>query len=334
MHAGSNYTLREFLYWTRREIYWLVLLALILTSLYELLSLKWLALPWLPVALLGTAAAFLVAFKNNASYGRLWEARIIWGAIVNSSRTWGIMAKDFISGSSSEAERKKIQQILIYRHIAWLTALRFQLRETRTWESINKSYNMEYRKLFPVEEKEKLLADALKPFLNEEEYAYVMSKSNKATQIISLQSQHLRKLHEQGLLENFRFVNMEQQLADLYDQQGKCERIKNFPYPRQFATINLFFIRLFILLVPFGMLMEFEKLGEGLVWLTVPFSTMVAWVFNSIEKIGEATENPFEGGANDVPITALCRTIEIDLREMLDEANIPEPLKPVNKILM
>ena len=51
-------------------------------------------------------------------------------------------------------------------------------------------------------------------------------------------------------------------------------------------------------------------------------------------KIGESTENPFEGGANDVPITAITRTIEIDLREMLDEANIPEPLKPQNKILM
>ncbi len=334
MHAGSNYTLKELVYWTRRDIYWLILFAFIPTALYEWLNIKWLGIPWLPVALLGTAAAFLVAFKNNASYGRLWEARSIWGAIVNSSRSWGIMAKDFVSGNIAVAERKEIQQQLIYRHIAWLTALRYQLREARTWESSNKPYNVEYRRLFKIDEKENQLVDALKPYLNEEEYNYVLSKSNKATQIISLQSQHLRKLAEQGVLENFRFVHMEKQLADLYDQQGKCERIKNFPYPRQFATINLYFIKLFVVLVPLGLLMEFEKLGDGLVWLTVPFSVIVAWVFNTIEKIGEATENPFEGGPNDVPITALCRTIEIDLREMLDEENIPAPLQPMNKILM
>jgi ion channel-forming bestrophin family protein len=123
-------------------------------------------------------------------------------------------------------------------------------------------------------------------------------------------------------------------LADLYDQQGKCERIKNFPYPRQFASINLFFIWLFVFLIPFGVLNEFSKLGPYFVWLTIPFSVIVSWVFTSLEKIGESTENPFEGSANDVPITALSRTIEIDLREMLGETELPEPLQPVNKILM
>ncbi len=97
--------------------------------------------------------------------------------------------------------------------------------------------------------------------------------------------------------------------------------------------LNLMFVRLFISLIPFGMLGEFAKMGSGFVWLTIPFSALVAWVFNMMEKIGESTENPFEGSANDVPITALTRTIEIDLREMLDETDIPEPLKPQNLIL-
>ena len=81
-------------------------------------------------------------------------------------------------------------------------------------------------------------------------------------------------------------------------------------------------------------LCEIAKLGDHFVWLTIPFTALVAWVFLMMERIGEATENPFEGSANDVPITALTRTIEIDLREMLNESNIPEPLKPVNNILM
>ena len=94
------------------------------------------------------------------------------------------------------------------------------------------------------------------------------------------------------------------------------------------------FTKLFTLLVPFGMLGEFAKLGDGFIWLTIPFSALVAWVFNMMEKIGESTENPFEGSANDVPITAMTRTIEIDLREMLGEAEIPAPLTPQGHILM
>ena len=136
------------------------------------------------------------------------------------------------------------------------------------------------------------------------------------------------------LIDNFRHIGMENMLVNLYDQQGKCERIKNFPYPRQFATINLYFARLFTFLVPFGMLQEFDKLGDHYVWLTIPFTVLVCWVFLAMEKIGEATENPFEGTPNDIPMAALCRTIEIDLREMLDEKDVPPPVGAVNNILM
>ncbi len=131
-----------------------------------------------------------------------------------------------------------------------------------------------------------------------------------------------------------RQVEMENMLVDLYGQQGKCDRIKNFPYPRQYATLNLMFVRLFNGMVPFGMLGEFAKLGEHFVWLTIPFTAVVAWVFIMMERIGEATENPFEGSANDVPITAMTRTIEIDLRQMLGEQDVPTPLQAQNHILM
>lgn len=137
-----------------------------------------------------------------------------------------------------------------------------------------------------------------------------------------------------GLLDDLRHVEMQNMLKDFFEQQGKCERIKNFPYPRQFATLNLYFVRLFIILVPFGMLKEFEKIGENYIWLTIPFSALVCWVFNTMEKIGEVTENPFEGTANDVPISAISRTIEIDLREMLGETDLPPKIEPVHDILM
>lgn len=339
MHAGRRFTLREVLYWTRRDIYWFLFLAIVPTVLYEVVGWRWLTLPWVPIALVGTALAFITGFRNNASYDRLWEARQIYGAIVNTSRAWGIMVLDFVTTQHakrviSHDELGRIHARLIHRHLAWLHALRFQLRKPRDWEHLIKVYNREYKKWYTIDERESSVEDALKGLISEAEKSRVLAKSNTATQVIAEQSRELRELMQDGLLEDFRHMELEKVLVDLYAQQGKCERIKNFPYPRQFGTLNLMFTRLFINLVPFGMLGEFSKLGDGAIWLTVPFSALVAWVFNMMEKIGEATENPFEGSANDVPITAITRTIEIDLREMLGERDIPPPLQPKNNILM
>lgn len=228
-----------------------------------------------------------------------------------------------------------VRSRLVHRHIAWLHALRFQLRMPRAWEHMVKVYNREYRRTYRVDEQDgNTLADAITGLVSDPEKALVLSKSNVATQLIAQQSRDLRELHAQGLVHELRHVEMQNMLVDLYAQQGKCERIKNFPYPRQYATLNLMFVRLFNGLVPFGMLGEFAKLGEGFVWHTIPFSALVAWVFMMMERIGESSENPFEGSANDVPITAMTRTIEIDLREMLGEQDIPKPLQPQNNILM
>lgn len=342
MHSGHHYKLKELLFWTRRDIYILILLATVPTVLYEVVGWRWLAIPWQPVAVVGTAAAFIVGFRNNATYDRAWEARKIWGAIVNSSRSWAIMAKDFVRATPenpiSDEERKLISKQLIYRHVGWLTALRYQLRQGRAWETMAQPHNVEYRNThFKIAECSiETMEPELSKHLSKEEVDYLRGKVNKATQIISIQSKQLKELSEQGLIENYRYVEMERMLVDLYTQQGKCERIKNYPYPRQFATLNLFFIRLFVIMLPFGMLQVFSDMiatHSLLIWLTIPFSALVAWVFTTMEKIGESTENPFEGNANDVPITALSRTIEIDLKDMLDEEDLPEPIQPAGSIL-
>jgi len=339
MHSGKQYSFKEVILWTRKDIYFLFVVATIPTCCYALLGFKWMAIPWLPVALLGTAVAFVVGFKNNASYDRMWEARRIWGAIVNGSRSWGIMVKDYVSPKHavttiSTDELKDIHRQLIHRHFAWLTALRYQLREPRTWEAIYQAHNAEYKnKYFIVDEHVNKIEDALKPYLSDAEYRSVMSRTNRATQILALQSTHLRELLEKGLIEDFRHMEMERVLVELFTQQGASERIKNFPYPRQYATLNKWFIKVFIILLPFGMLQEFDKPGGNLIWLSIPFSVLASWVFTTMERIGESSESPFEGSANDVPITAMSRTIEIDLREMMGETDIPPAIKPKNNIL-
>lgn len=125
-------------------------------------------------------------------------SRRIWGVILNGSRSWGIFVKDFVSTKHAAApvtneELKQIHQQLIYRQFAWLTALRYQLREPRVRESIYIEHNAEYKKnFFTADEHENKLADALKPYLDYKEYHLIMSKTNKAAQIITLQSANLR----------------------------------------------------------------------------------------------------------------------------------------------
>lgn len=329
MHIGRRYTVREFLVWTRRDSYWLLAIASVPTALYAVAGWTWLAVPWVPVGLVGTTAAFIVGFRNNATYARAWEARQIYGAIVNTSRAWAMLVRDFIhSGPTlSDDEARVVRTVLVHRHIAWLTALRFQLRQPRPWEAMTLRHNREYRdKWFTVAELDGNLGSELAPLLSPDEAAYVMGKSNRATHLVALSSRQLADLSARGVLEPNHHVAMAQLLIDLYDHQGRCERIKNYPYPRQFASLNLFFVRLFVGLAPLGLVGEFAKLGPWQVWLTVPMTFIVGWMFTVMERVGETTENPFEGNANDVPITTLSRTIEIDLRELLDEMNIPQPV--------
>lgn len=337
MYTADHFSVRAFVTWTRRDSAWLLAVAVVPTLLYVLAGWHWLALPWVPIALLGTASAFTVGFRNNATYARLWEARQIYGAIVNASRSWGLMVRDLIV----PAERCSVSDVaaahtrLIHRHIAWLTALRYQLRQPRSWETMRLKANIEFRdKFYRVEEQSGDLQGALAPWLTAADLARVMRATNRAAHVLVLQGEDLAGLRAIGAIEANAHVALEQLLATLLTHQGACERIKNFPYPRQFATINLFFIRLFAYTVPLGLLGEFARIGPTAVWLTIPFGFLIGWVFNAMERVGQATENPFEGSANDVPITALSRTIEIDLREMLGEADIPAPLTPVNDVLM
>jgi putative membrane protein len=353
MHTGKRYRLVELLVWTKRESLFMTAVAVVPVILTAGLGWRWLEVPWVPIAMLGTASAFTVGFRNNATYARTWEARQIWGGIVNASRAWGVLARDLVGvgapgapraaaaafappAAAGDADAREVAvRALVHRHLAWLTALRYQLREPRAWENMDRPDNIAYRDgHYTVAEADGRLPDELARLLGPDEAGRVLAQANRAAAVLALQSAHVRALAERGAVDAYRHVALARQVAELYELQGRCERIKNFPYPRQFATLNYWFIRLFVWLVPFGMTQEFRKLDGAAVWLAVPFSVVVTWLFLALEKVGESTENPFEGSANDVPITALSRTIEIDLRQMLGEADAPPPLAPVNNVLM
>jgi putative membrane protein len=335
MHTGKSYTFSEFLDWTRRDIYILVVLGVVPVVLYQVGDLKWLGIPWTVVAMLGTATAFIVGFKNVQTYNRTWEARQIWGDIISSSRAWGTMSRDFFSNPEKSKE-------LIYRHFAWLTAMRYQMRGARAWETTDKAHNAEYQRFYAIPEKETALETELAKYLPQEELKPVLAATNKPAQIMGLQSNTIKGLFTRQEIVVLQFVDMQRSVRDFFVQQGRSERIKDFPYPRQFAVISSFFVKLFCLLLPFGLLREFDKLNEStdgvmegyMVWLVVPFSVLISWMYTSLDRVGESTESPFEGSPNDVPISQMCRAVEIDLREMLGETDLPPLLQPQNNIVL
>ena len=284
---------------------------LALAVLHGPLQITWLDIPWQLVSILGVAVSFYVGFKNSSSYNRFSEARQLWGGIVNRSRNWTmlVLANTEPARAALTPEQIQCQRRLVYRQLAWVNALRLHLRRqsARLWEN------------------------EVAIFLSPAENAYLQTMANPPAQLLLLQSRALREA--KGLFDPLQHRTLLEDLRELTNLQGGCERIKNTPFPRQYAFSSLAFVWLFVALLPLGVQGEFEKLGHGHYWLTVPFSMLVSWVFVTIELVGHISEDPFENRMNDVPMTALCRTIEIDLRQMLGEITLRHPVQPVDGVL-
>ncbi|MFK8037267.1 MAG: bestrophin family protein [Crocinitomicaceae bacterium] len=344
MVVAKGISIGRLIKWSGHHVIWLLILMSGIATLYYFEILNF-SIPWLPLSVIGTAVAFYVGFKNNQAYDRMWEARKIWGAIVNSSRAWGTFVDGFITSQFSDGKQtdKEIQSVktrLIYRHIAWLYSLRSQLLLPTPWEHVSQGgmtskYAKYYQNSFGVglvaDEATKMELSAMLP---KDEYERLINHKNTATQIINEQSRDLRELRKENIVEDFRHMKMMEVLYDFYDHQGKAERIKKFPLPRQYANMSRYFVGIFIMLLPFSMVPELMKSGEWGFWLSIPITALVGWIYVMMEVVGDYTENPFQGMANDIPMLSLCRTIEIDLREMLGETDLPEPIKAKNNILM
>jgi putative membrane protein len=343
MYIRKNYNLSDIFLLTGKHFMWLVPYVLIIALLYRYTALNNFNIPWLPLSLIGTAVAFYVGFKNNQAYDRLWEARIIWGAIVNSSRMWGSNIKAFVVENGTEKDGQDLLQIkktIIYRHIAWLYKLRSQLLESASWEHLG------LRGLFGQDARYKWKKSGLglygedptdmnlQKYSDKKEYSAQSTFKNAAAQLIDIQSQELAALRKAGHIGNFEHMKLQDILNDFYDHQGKAERIKKTPFPRQFASFGFIMVCLLIIMLPFGAFSEFSKLGNFGIWLAVPFIVVISWVYIVLELIGDYSENPFEGLANDVPMLSICRNIEIDLLQQLGETNLPEPIKPIKDVLL
>jgi len=266
-----------------------------------------LAFPVSEVSVLGIVVAILLGFRNNEAYNRYWEARTAWSELMNASRNFASQVIGYIQTPIEQGQELQnasgIHTELIYRQLAFLNALRLQLRQEETWEE-------------------------LKPFLSDTEFKKLNTAANRATLLNHWQSMRLRELYKSGWIEQEAYVyGLMVTIKEFFASQGRCERIKSTPLPRQYGFFSKAFVWVFVLLLPFGLV---QHLG----WGALPIYLVLATIFTITELIGSRTEEPFERKLEDVSMSSICRKIEIDLRQQLGESSIPPPLEPKDGVLM
>ncbi len=257
------------------------------------------------IAVFGTVMSLFLAFKTNEAYNRWWEARTLWGSMVNYSRSFArqvlnLITPEINTNIKDPKELTALHKELIYRHMGFINALRLSLRKQNNWEE-------------------------LKPFLDENEYFELEKLANLPTQLIQKQAQRLSKVfHDDS--HDFRYLQIDSTLNEFYNIQGGCERIGNTVFPHLYSTLTTIFTWLFAFSLIFS-------LHDELNWQILVTRVIVAYVFLTLEKISRGLKDPFNNSISDTPMNAICRTIEIDLREMLGEKDIPPPIEPIKGIL-
>jgi ion channel-forming bestrophin family protein len=139
-------------------------------------------------------------------------------------------------------------------------------------------------------------------------------------------------MNARDVLDTFSYIQMDDTITRLTDLQGRCERIKSTPLPRPYDYYTMAFLNLFLFFFPFAFIQDLENLGET--YLIFPITMLVGWMFYQIYVLGKVLSSPFENYNTDVAMSAICTIIEIDLKEVINEKNVPEPLQPVKGVLM
>ncbi|GAB4331914.1 MAG: bestrophin family ion channel [Flammeovirgaceae bacterium] len=298
-------------WYMRFELLFSSILAVLVWLIYVVLEMQKITLPFSISATLGGALAIFLGFRNNNSYSRWWEARQIWGGIVNSSRVLARLIITFTDSHAHQANYVKdrseaFKQSMVFRQIAWTHAMRMHLRREDNWQEI-------------------------KHLLPESEFLEFIQAQNKPNYLHLLMGKRIYEAMANGTLGGFDSFQMEGQLLALANYQGSCERIKNTPLLRQYHYFTNLFLYAFMLLLPFTLIGDFNKLGIA-EWM-IPISILISFVFSTIAKVGEINEDPFENRVTDVPLTAICNTIERDLKEMLANKDLPQKVEPIDGIL-
>jgi ion channel-forming bestrophin family protein len=266
------------------EIIVITLYATVVALLYESYHLTRISIPISVPAILGTVISLLLGFRSNQAYDRWWEARHIWGAIVNDSRNLARQVATFTPSDDESGQVNEFVQRFIRRQIGWCYSLGRHLRGQNA-------------------------ANGLSKYLDRKEYDYVAKMDNIPSALCDQMGRDLQFALEQGWINRFQQVEIDRTVTRLTDAMGKCERIKNTVFPSTYSLYIHMALMLFIVLLPFGVI---EYFGV----LEVPLVVAISACFLLIEKMGIHLQDPFENKPTDTPMTTISRNIEKNLVQL------------------
>ena len=254
-------------------------------------------------ALLGTALAFFIGFNNNQAYSRWWEARTVWGGLVNDSRSWTRSLVAYVSGIQSDAQQAgetpadDLALRMIRRNLGFLHALKKTLRTTN---------DLEYRN-----------------YLAQSDQTILTRHANISAALLDLQARDLQTLRNNGQIDGFTFLTLNELLVRFCDNMGRCERIKNTLFPVSY----LYFTQVFIWVMIAVLTMDIVE--EAGVW-SIALGWLIGFVFHVTHLNGLSLMNPFDGNPACVPLDSIVRTVEINVMQTLNHPQIPDPVEAVN----
>ncbi|WP_345950212.1 MULTISPECIES: bestrophin family ion channel [unclassified Mucilaginibacter] len=237
--------------------------------------------------ILGTIISLLLAFRSNQAYDRWWEARTLWGAIVNDSRSFARQVLTYIDNLYDDNDKHDMKERLIKRQMAWCYSLSQQLRGQDAHQSLHE-------------------------FVSDDERQALANQNNVPLALMEQHGTDLRLLLRMGWINEYQQVCMDETLTRFSNAMGACERIKNTVFPVTYSVYIHFLVLLFVMLLPFGLIEHF-----GI--LQIPLVVAIASSFFLIEKMAIHLQDPFECKPTDTPMTSISRKIEQDLRQMLKD---------------
>lgn len=252
--------------------------------------------PSLPLTIFGSALALFLGFRSNSAYQRWWEGRVLWGAMINASRSLARATRNFLP----DPDGSDLKREIIKRQIAYVNALRCQLRRQPIGADVD-------------------------VFLEERDRSLALARRNPANGLLDSTGRRIDIARSRGWIDTIQQTQMEAVLVDIANAQGGMERLKNTPLPVQYRFLPTLFTHIFCLLLPVGLV---ETLG----FATPLGSTIAGLMFLAVLRIGDDLVDPFADSVHDVPLTSMCRTIEIDLLQAIGDP-APQPVEPVRGIL-
>jgi putative membrane protein len=293
--VGTNPRIRQIVLEVWKPLTFLLVWDILVTASHYFFHLKE---PPLPMPLFGAALTLFLGFRTNAAYARWWEARGLWGSLINSSRSLARITVSFTRKDDEDCE--KLRESVILHQITFAHVLRCQLRGQD-----------------PAADVERILGET--------EIPHVMERTNRPNALLEDVSVAYGQALDDGIISPIQQTIVERTLTDIANAQGGMERIKNTPLPSGFRAFPNIATRVFCLFLPI-------ELVTNVGYATPLVSTLIGMIFLSALRIAEDLSDPFANDVHDVPLSAMCRTIEIDLKQTIGR-EAPEPMEPIDGVL-